>query len=165
MARITFGSELGFSGGETVATIARLSHVGFNVPRELFEQECDFWENVIGLRRVHAQEGRNVFFTADPLRDHEFILYAVDGPVNGYGDPRCIANHIAFDVATDAEVDELTARLRARGFDVEEPVRGRRQNKVTSPAGIHFEINTPPYMSPRPRGSETAVAGAVGERG
>ena len=148
-----------------MATIARLSHVGFNVPRELFEQECDFWENVIGLRRVHAQEGRNVFFTADPLRDHEFILYQVDGPVDGYGDPRCIANHIAFDVATDAEVDELTARLRARGYEVEEPARGRRQNKVTSPAGIHFEINTPPYMNPKPGAREAATAGVAGERG
>jgi len=130
--------------------IARLSHVGFNVPRELFEQECEFWEHVIGLRRVHSTEGRNVFFTADPLRDHEFILYAVDGPVAAHGDSGCLLNHIAFDVATDAEVDEFTARLRAHGYAVEEPERSRRQNKVTSPAGIHFEINTPPYMNPRP---------------
>ena len=132
-----------------MATLARLSHVGFNVPREIFEQECDFWEHVIGLQRVHGTEGRNAFFTADPLRDHEFILYAVDGPVSAYGDSGCMLNHVAFDVATDAEVDEFTARLRAHGYAVEEPERGRRQNKVTSPAGIHFEINTPPYMNPK----------------
>ena len=53
-----------------MATIARLSHVGFNVPREIFQQECDFWQNVIGLKWVHGQEGRIAFYTADPLRDH-----------------------------------------------------------------------------------------------
>ncbi len=132
-----------------MARLVRLSHVGFNVPRELFDQECYFWEHIIGLRRVHGTPGRNAFFTADPLRDHEFILYAVDGPVTTYGDSGCLLNHVAFDVATDAEVDELTARLRAHGFTVEEPARGRRQNKVTSPAGIHFEINTPPYLDPK----------------
>jgi catechol 2,3-dioxygenase-like lactoylglutathione lyase family enzyme len=133
-----------------MATLARLSHVGFNVPRELFEKECDFWENVIGLRRVHGGEDI-AFFTADPLRDHEFILYAVDGPTTTYGQSGCILNHLAFDVATDAEVDELTSRLRARGFQVDEPPRDRRQNKVTSPAGVHLEINTPPYMRPKTR--------------
>jgi catechol 2,3-dioxygenase-like lactoylglutathione lyase family enzyme len=131
-----------------MATIARISHVGFNVPRELFEKECDFWEHVIGLTRTHSSD-RNVFFTADPLRDHEFILYAVDGPVPGHDDPSCMLNHVAFDVPTDAEVDEFTARLRAHGYEVEEPPRGRRQNKVTSPAGIHFEMNTPPYLDPK----------------
>ena len=134
--------------------LARLSHVGFNVPRELFDQECDFWEHVLGLQRVHATPGRNAFFTADPLRDHEFILYAVDGPVAAHGDSGCLLNHLAFDVATDAEVDEFTARLRAHGYEVEEPPRDRRQNKFTSPAGIHIEINTPPYMSPRPAAVE-----------
>jgi len=132
-----------------MASLVRLSHVGFNVPRELFEQECDFWENVLGLRRVHGTPGRNMFFTADPLRDHEFILYAVDGPVAAHGDSGCLLNHLAFDVATDAEVDEFTARLRAHGYEVEEPPRDRRQNKFTSPAGIHIEINTPPYLNPR----------------
>jgi catechol 2,3-dioxygenase-like lactoylglutathione lyase family enzyme len=132
-----------------MATLVRLSHVGFNVPRELFDKECDFWENVIGLKRVHGQEGRNVFFTADPLRDHEFILYCSDEPVAGYEQPGCILNHFAFDVATDAEVDEITERLRAHGYHVDEPPRNRRQNKVTSPAGIHLEINTPPWMNPR----------------
>jgi len=132
-----------------MATIARLSHVGFNVPAELFEKECEFWEHVIGLQRTHETPGHNAFFTADPLRDHEFILYAVDGPVPGHEDPNCMVNHVAFDVATNAEVDEFTARLRAHGFEVEEPVRGRRQNKVTSPAGIHFEMNTPPWMDPK----------------
>jgi catechol 2,3-dioxygenase-like lactoylglutathione lyase family enzyme len=125
--------------------LARLSHVGFNVPMELFEKECDFWANIIGLKRVHGGEDI-AFFTADSLRDHEFILYAVDGPTTGYGQPGCMLNHLAFDVATDAEVDEITARLRAQGFHVDEPKRDRRQNKVTSPAGIHFEINTPPHM-------------------
>jgi catechol 2,3-dioxygenase-like lactoylglutathione lyase family enzyme len=128
-----------------MATLARLSHVGFNVPRETFEKECEFWEKVIGLRRVHAND-HAVFFTADLMRDHEFIIYAVDQPVAGYGQGGCILNHVALDVATAAEVDELTARLRAHGYKVDEPPRGRRQNKATSPAGIHFEINTPPYM-------------------
>lgn len=132
-----------------MATIARLSHVGFNVPRDIFQKECEFWEKVIGLKRVHGQPDRVAFYTADPLRDHEFILYAVDGPVSQYGDPECMLNHLAFDVGTDAEVDEFTARLRAHGFEVEEPERGRRQNKVTSPAGIHFEMNTPPYLNPQ----------------
>lgn len=141
-----------------MATVARLSHVGFNVPRELFERECEFWEQAIGLKRVRGEPGRIAFFTADPLRDHEFILYAVDGPVAGYGDDACIVNHIAFDVATDAEVDEFTTRLRSLGFEVEEPARGRRQNKVTSPAGIHFEINTRPYMEPRPPATDAARA-------
>jgi len=132
------------------ATLRRLSHIGFNVPRELFDKECDFWEKVMGLERIHGRDGHNAFFTADPLRDHEFILYAVDHPIEGYGHDG-VVNHLAFDVATDAEVDELTARLRSLGFDVEEPPRDRRQNKVTSPAGIHFEINTPPYLNPRGR--------------
>jgi catechol 2,3-dioxygenase-like lactoylglutathione lyase family enzyme len=55
-----------------MATLARLSHVGFNVPRDCFAKECDFWEKVIGLKRIHAND-HAVFFTADPLRDHEFI--------------------------------------------------------------------------------------------
>lgn len=127
-----------------MVTLARLSHVGFNVPRRLFEKECAFWEHIIGLKRVHGGKD-TMFFTADPLRDHEFILYAVDGATTGYGETGCILNHLAFDVATDTEVDELTGRLREHGFHVEEPERDRRQNKATSPAGIHFEINTPPY--------------------
>ena len=139
-------------------TLRRLSHVGFNVPRELFEKECNFWENVMGLIPTHATPGRNAFFTSDPLRDHEFILYCVDGPVAQYGDPECMLNHLAFDVATDEEVDAFTERLRTHGYEVDEPERGRRQNKVTSPAGIHFEINTPPYMDPKPAKKE-ALAG------
>ena len=87
----------------------------------------------------------------------ETVLYAVDGPVAGYGDPACTLNHVAFDVATDAEVDELTARLRAHGYHVDEPPRGRRQNKVTSPGGIHIEINTPPYMNTKPAAVEVAA--------
>jgi len=35
-----------------MATIARLSHAGFNVPRELYQKECDFWEKIIGLKLV-----------------------------------------------------------------------------------------------------------------
>ena len=127
-----------------MATLARLSHVGFNVPRDCFAKECDFWGKVIGLKRIHANDHAG-FFTADPLRDHEFIIYAVDQPVAGHGQGGCMLNHVALDVATAAEVDELTARLRAHGYAVEVPPRGRRQNKATSPAGIHFEINTPPY--------------------
>jgi catechol 2,3-dioxygenase-like lactoylglutathione lyase family enzyme len=127
-----------------MATLARLSHVGFNVPRELFDKECEFWGTVIGLKRVFKNE-RIAFFTADPLRDHEFILYAVDGPVVAHGQKGTLLNHFAFDVATDAEVDEMTTRLRAQGFEVEEPSFGRRQNKVISPAGIRLEINVPPY--------------------
>lgn len=132
--------------------ISRLSHVGFNVPKEIFEKECEFWERAIGLTRTHATPGVNAFFTSDPFRDHEFILYAVDGPVPGHEDRSCMLNHVGFDVATDAEVDAFTARLRGMGFHVDEPERGRRQNKVTSPAGIHFEVNTPPYMNPRTPG-------------
>ena len=136
--------------------LVRLSHVGFNVPRELFDRECEFWEKVIGLRYTHGDPGRTAFFTADPLRDHEFILFAVDGPVAGYGQPGCIANHVAFDVATDAEVNEFTERLRARGYEVVHPGRGRARNNVTSPAGIHFEINTPPYAHARGRDDNSA---------
>ena len=69
---------------------------------------------------------------------------------------------LAFDVSTDEEVDAFTARLRAAGFEVGEPDgRGRRQNKVTSPAGIHFEINTPPYMNPKDPGNLNARAAGV----
>ncbi len=142
-----------------MAKLLRLSHIGFNIPSDVFEQECEFWEKVMGLTRTHETPGRNVFFTADPLRDHEFILYRVDGPVNVGAYNEC--NHVAFDVATDAEVDEFTARLRAAGYDVDEPDgRGRRQNKVISPAGIHFEINTPPYMNPKDPGNRNARATA-----
>jgi len=131
--------------------LGRLSHVAFNIPSEIFDKEVDFWENVVGLRRVHGTPGRNVFFTSDPFRDHEFILFRVEGPIAGYDSPGCMVNHVAFDVATDAEVDAFTERLRAHGYEVEEPPRERRQNKVTSPAGIHFEVNTPPYMNPSGR--------------
>jgi catechol 2,3-dioxygenase-like lactoylglutathione lyase family enzyme len=139
-------------------SIVRLSHVGFNVPRDLFDQERDFWQNVIGLQIVHEVEGRNAFFTADPLRDHEFILFAVDSPVASYGDDGCILGHVAFDVATDAEVDDFSARLRARGVDVEDHNRGRRRSTFTSPAGIRFEVNTPPYMHARERTEAMAQA-------
>ena len=140
--------------------LVRLSHIGFNIPEDLFEQECEFWEKLMGLTRTHETPGRNAFFTADPLRDHEFILYSVDGPVNVGQHQEC--NHVAFDVSTDEEVDAFTARLRAAGFEVGEPDgRGRRQNKVTSPAGIHFEINTPPYMNPKDPGNLNARAAEV----
>ena len=131
--------------------IARLSHVGFNVPREIFEQEVEFWENVVGLKQVHGIEGPRAFFTADPLRDHEFILFAVDGAVANNNTDDCMLNHIAFDVATDAEVSEFSARLRAHGLAVAEEGRGRKRVDIVSPAGIRFEINTPPYMNPRGR--------------
>jgi catechol 2,3-dioxygenase-like lactoylglutathione lyase family enzyme len=132
-------------------TIARLSHVGFNVPRESFDRETEFWEKVVGLRRVHGNEGQSAFFAADPLRDHEFILFAVDGPVAGRGDSACILGHVAFDVATDADVDELVERLGVAGVEVESEGRGgRRRSTFASPSGITFEINTPPYLNPRP---------------
>lgn len=141
--------------------LARLSHVGFNVPRELFDQECEFWEKVIGLPLVHSVDGRNAFFTADPLRDHEFILFCVDGPVANHGSGDCQLNHVAFDVATAAEVDEFTARLRAHGFEVEDHDRGRRRSDIISPAGIRFEINTPPYAHPRGRAEMAAEPATV----
>lgn len=132
--------------------IGRLSHIGFSVPRDLWEQENHFWQNVMGLTFTHGDPGRVAFYTSDPFRDHEFILYCVDGPVAGWGDPACLVNHLAFDVPTDADVDEFSARIRAVGVDVDDQgFRGRRQNKVTSPAGIHFEINTPPYTFTQPR--------------
>src|SRR5207302_3092841 len=97
-----------------------LPELAFLVPRELFDKECEFWEKVMGLTYVHGDPGRNAFFTADLLRDHEFILYAVDGPVAAYGQPGGHLNHLAFDVATDADVSEFTARLRAHGYEVDE---------------------------------------------
>ncbi len=132
-----------------MATFGRLSHVGFKVPKEIFEKEVDFWQNLVGLTLVRRIDG-GAFFSADPLRDHEFILFAVDGPVTGHGQDECILHHLAFDVATNAEVDELTARFRAHGFQVDETSMGRNQNKVTSPAGIDFEINTPPHRFTTP---------------
>src|SRR4029077_19348289 len=98
-------------------SIARLSHVGFNVPRDKFEQERAFWQDVVGLKCAHGDETR-AFFAAYPFRDHEFILFAVDGPVAGHGDSACILGNVAFDVATDAEVDELVARLDAAGVKI-----------------------------------------------
>jgi catechol 2,3-dioxygenase-like lactoylglutathione lyase family enzyme len=150
---------------EDCMPIARLSHIGFNIPRELFDQECDFWENVIGLTKTHSIECRNAFFAADALRDHEFILFATDETVAGHGQPGCIANHVAFDVATDAEVNEFTERLRARGYDVVHPGRGRARNRLTSPAGIPVEINTPPYAHARGRdvGSADEEGGRVAQ--
>ena len=133
-----------------MATLVRLSHVGFSVPRARFDEECEFWEKLIGLTYVHGQPGRVAFFTADPLRDHEFIIYAADGPIPGHDDQGCMVNHFALDVATDAEVDELTQRLRGAGYKVDEPPRNRKQNKIISPCGIMVEINTPPYMQSAP---------------
>jgi catechol 2,3-dioxygenase-like lactoylglutathione lyase family enzyme len=140
--------------------IARLSHVGFNVPRDIFVQEVEFWEEVVGLKQSHGIPGERAFFTADPLRDHEFILFAVDAAVANSNSDEGMLNHVAFDVATDAEVSEFTARLRAHGLDVDEEGRGRKRVDIVSPAGIRFEINTPPYMNPRGRErAESAVAG------
>ncbi len=130
-----------------MAAIVRLSHIGFNIPRQIFDSECEFWEQVMGLERVHGQDGRNAFFTADRLRDHEFILFAVDEPVASAGQSGCFVNHVAFDVPTAMEVAEFAARLKARGLQVEEHERGRPRIRVVSPAGIEFEVNTPPYMS------------------
>jgi catechol 2,3-dioxygenase-like lactoylglutathione lyase family enzyme len=133
-----------------MGSIARLSHVGFNVPRDQFEREREFWENVIGLKYAHGDAGQRAFFAADPLRDHEFIIQAVDGPVAAAGDSACILGHVSFDVPTAADVDELVARLEAVGIKVDsEGHRTRRRSLFTSPAGITFEINTPPYMNPR----------------
>jgi catechol 2,3-dioxygenase-like lactoylglutathione lyase family enzyme len=140
--------------------IARLSHVGFNVPRNIFEQEVEFWEQVVGLKQSHGIPGERAFFTADPLRDHEFILFAVDGSVADSNSAAGMLNHVAFDVATDAEVMELAERLRAHGLDVEAEGRGRKRVDILSPAGIRFEINTPPYMNPK--GRERAEAAVVG---
>jgi len=131
--------------------IARLSHVGFNVPRELFDRECEFWEQTIGLSVSHKVEGQNCFFQADPLRDHEFILVAVDGPVTTYGEPGYMLGHVSFDVATDAEVEMIERRVVAQGCECEAAGRGRRRSQGVSPAGIRFEINTPPYANPRER--------------
>jgi catechol 2,3-dioxygenase-like lactoylglutathione lyase family enzyme len=125
--------------------ICGLSHVGFNVPRPLFDKECHFWENVIGLQRVHGQEGRSVFFTADRLRDHQFILIAADAEVAAADSGGCILNHVAFDVPSAAEVEDFTARVRDYGLEVEIHTQGRPRMRVVSPAGIEFEINTPPY--------------------
>ena len=132
-------------------TLAGLSHVAFNVPRGIFTQERDFWEHVIGLTFSHGDEGERAFFTSDPFRDHEFILFAVDGDVAAHGSGACMLNHVAFDVPTDAEVDAFTTRLQEHGFEVELHNRGRRRVDVISPAGIRFEINTPPYAHARER--------------
>ncbi|NIO08903.1 MAG: hypothetical protein GTO40_13165 [Deltaproteobacteria bacterium] len=137
-----------------MVTLGRLSHVAFKVPKKIFEEEIDFWQNLVGLTLVRRIDG-GAFFAADPLRDHEFILFAVDGPVAAHGQDECILHHLAFDVATDEEVDELTERFRARGFQVDEPTMDRKQNKVTSPAGIDFEINTPPHRYTSPEAFRT----------
>ncbi|MSQ24350.1 MAG: hypothetical protein EXR58_07365 [Chloroflexi bacterium] len=132
-----------------MGVIARLSHVGFNVPREKFAQECEFWEKVVGLKAMHGQAGRNQFFAADPLRDHEFILFATDNPVTAFGEEEYILNHIAFDVPSFAEIDELAARVEAQGTTVDrQPDGSRRRARFISPAGIRFELNTPPYANP-----------------
>ena len=81
----------------------------------------------------------------------------MDGLVTAHGQDECILHHLAFDVATDGEVDEVTARMRARGFQVDEPAMDRKQNKVTSPAGIDFEINTPPHRYTSPDAFKTRV--------
>ncbi|MEA2639971.1 MAG: hypothetical protein QOF51_1365 [Chloroflexota bacterium] len=131
-----------------MGTIARLSHVGFNVPRDLFDEECEFWEKVVGLTLSHKVAGQNCFFKADPLRDHEFILFAVDGSVTKYGEEGYLLNHVSFDVATDAEIDELLGRIRANGYETMDAGHGRRRANVISPSGIRFEINTPPHTNP-----------------
>ena len=141
-----------------MGSIARLSHVGFNVQREQFDSECEFWENVVGLAVSHRVPDQNCFFRADPLRDHEFILFAVDGPVTKFGEAGYMLGHVSFDVATDAEVDALVERLIAHGGVLESSGRGRRRSQVISPAGIRFEINTPPYTSPRPRDADAQPA-------
>jgi catechol 2,3-dioxygenase-like lactoylglutathione lyase family enzyme len=129
-----------------MAVPARISHMAFNVPPDVFERECDFWETIVGLKRTHSQHGKNAFFTADPLRDHELVLFADEQMRSGKTSMATnVINHVAFDVGTDAEVAEFAKRLRARGFEVAEPSRDRRQILATSPAGIQLEINTPPY--------------------
>ena len=132
--------------------IARLSHVGFNIPREKYEAECEFWEKVVGLERSHSRDGQSCFFRMDPLRDHEFILFAVDGPVTEYGEAGYMLSHVSFDVPTFAEIDQLNERLHGAGTTlVAEGQGGRRRSNFISPAGIRFELNTPPYTNPEGR--------------
>jgi catechol-2,3-dioxygenase len=104
----------------------------------------DFYTATLGFE-IRAQMGDRAAFLRAPgsANDHDLGLFAVDGaaPIPRDVAPRTGLYHLAWEVGTLAELDEVRQRLAARGALV-----GASDHRVSKslyardPSGIEFEV-------------------------
>ena len=103
-----------------------------------------FYTETLGLEVRSEMAGRAAFLRAPgSANDHDLGLFALDGsaPIPGDAGPRVGLYHLAWEVGTLAELDEVRRRLAGRGALV-----GASDHRVSKslyakdPSGIEFEV-------------------------
>jgi catechol-2,3-dioxygenase len=103
-----------------------------------------FYTETLGLEVRSEMAGRAAFLRAPgSANDHDLGLFALDGSAAIPGDagPRVGLYHLAWEVGTLAELDEVRRRLAGRGALV-----GASDHRVSKslyakdPSGIEFEV-------------------------
>jgi catechol 2,3-dioxygenase-like lactoylglutathione lyase family enzyme len=110
-------------------TAVRLQHASVQVPRELLDSAADFYEHILGLRRIPNLAGLAWFAFGDG--DHVHLL---EGP--GAPDSRA---HFALQVEA---LEPVLAAVRASGQEPEEGRKlwGEPRWFVRDPAGNLVEL-------------------------
>ena len=103
-----------------------------------------FYTEALGFEIRSEMAGRAAFLRAPgSANDHDLGLFAIDGaaPVPGEAAPRVGLYHLAWEVGTLSELDEVRRRLDERGALV-----GASDHRVSKslyakdPSGIEFEV-------------------------
>jgi catechol-2,3-dioxygenase len=103
-----------------------------------------FYTETLGMEVRSEMAGRAAFLRAPgSANDHDLGLFALDGgaPIPGGAGPRVGLYHLAWEVGTLAELDEVRRRLAGRGALV-----GASDHRVSKslyakdPSGIEFEV-------------------------
>ena len=125
--------------------ITRLNHAVLFV-RDI-ERSVAFYTEVLGFRRIDMTPegfaGAAFLQAPDSTNDHDLGLFALDGasPIPGNAAARVGLYHLAWEVGTLAELDEVRRRLAERGALV-----GASDHRVSKslyakdPSGIEFEV-------------------------
>jgi catechol-2,3-dioxygenase len=103
-----------------------------------------FYTETLGFEIRNEMAGRAAFLRAPgSANDHDLGLFALDGgaPIPGGAAPQVGLYHLAWEVGTLAELDEMRGRLAQRGALV-----GASDHRVSKslyakdPSGIEFEV-------------------------
>lgn len=122
--------------------VRRLNHAVLHVHD--LGQEVDFYTDVLGMEVRMTIPGQAAFLRSrGSANDHDLGLFALPGgeAIAADARPRVGLYHLAWEVGTLAELDEVRRRLAARGALV-----GASDHRVSKslyardPSGIEFEV-------------------------
>jgi catechol 2,3-dioxygenase-like lactoylglutathione lyase family enzyme len=122
-------------------SIQRLNHAVLYI-REL-ERSVDFYTTVLGFRVVFRIPGAAFFQAEGSTNDHDLGLFETDADNGGSkpGERRVGLFHLAWEVATLAELKDVRARLIKAGALISETDHGTTKSLYAQdPDGIEFEV-------------------------